>query len=962
MPAPLTPLIGRDGRVDAAWHALQGTRLLTLTGPGGSGKTRLAVELASRAESAAWVELATLADPRFLADHVATELGVPDRAGKPSLTHIIERFSSTPMLLVLDNCEHVVDAVTGFLSRLLRDCPAMKVLSTSREALGVTGERTVGVPPLSVPRDDSIESAREADAIALFVERAQDVRAGFALTARNVAAIARICRRLDGIPLAIELAAARVRALDPEQLAGRLESSIGLLETGSRAALPRHRTIRDTIDWSYELLAEGERRLLRRLSVFHGTFSLEAVEGVCALRDPQGVPSVSKDAESGAGSASELDTITALLDKSLLFCDAGDDGIRYRLLQTVREYAAERLQDAGETDAIRERHARFFLALAERAAPSIMFAGDADWLARLDDEWANLREAHDWCEQQSSRLEMALRMAVALHWYWYARGRFNEGRLRLGIALTFAEHVSPLLRGRALTALGRLAGWQGDFASVQAPASEAVTLLRPLGDRDALAYALLGTAVAASLQGRFGDARRILDEAADTQSDESDALGASIEYWKGLVAQWDGDATAARHAFEASLAIGRRLARPPLIAHAQCALGRLLAEQQERDAATSALRESLLLFRDTDDRWGLARALQGLARVAASAGGGGRAAALLGASDGIRADLSIELSPPDRGYHDATIAAALSHMGEPAFWCTWAEGRARSLSEIIASVLSERAPTEAARPTRSQAATADLRIRALGGFEAYVKDRRVEKNEWGSCRARELLAFLACYPDGCTKTQIGLALWPDASPGQLRNTFHVTLHRLRHALALPDAIQVENDRYRLNTSLVREFDAESFEQEVRSATRDLRHGADATDTLGNAVARYRGDFLAGEPVGEWACQRRDRLHLLHLESLEVLGRAQMERGRFTDAADVFRALLAVDPVNEDACRRQMICLNQIGDRAGALRAYDALVRALKDELGVKPERETTMLREKLSSGSVVSGSGSPPAL
>ena len=935
----MTPLVGRDGRVETAWQALQGTRLLTLTGPGGSGKTRLAMELGSRAANAAWVELAPLADPRFLAEYVATALGVPDRSGKPSLGHIVDRFSTRPFLLVLDNCEHVVDAAAAFIGGLLRECPAMKVLATSREALGVAGERTIAIPPLSLPADDSLAAARDADATALFVERAQDARAGFELTERNAAAVARICRRLDGIPLAIELAAARVRALDPEGLAERLDSSIGLLETGSRAALPRHRTIRDTIDWSYKLLSDDERRLLRRLSVFHGTFSLDSVEGVCM--DP------------GTATVAVLDRVTALLDKSLLHCDAGDSGTRYRLLETVREYAGERLAEAEETEAVRDRHARFFLALAERAAPAIFLAGDEAWLARLDDESANLREAHDWCEQQTARLEMSLRLGVALHWYWYARGRFNEGRLRLGIALTFAENISPLLRGRALTVMSRLAGWQGDFSSVHAPAEEAVMLLRPLGDRDALAYALLALGIAASLQERFTDGRRILAEAADTLADEPGALQSSVEYWKGLVAQWDGDRIAARQAFEASLTIGRRLGRRLLVANALCVLGRLLAATGENEAANAALRESLEIFRDADDRWGLAHALQGLARAATAAGDAHAAAGLLGAADGLREDLSIDLSPPDRHYHDATVAAALRHVAEPAFWCAWAEGRKRPVGEVVTALLSQAAVVDGSQPAAPADQAADLRIRTLGAFEAFVRGRRIEKTEWGSSRARELLAFLACHPEGCTKAQIGLALWPDASPGQLRNTFHVTLHRLRAALALPDAIQVDGDRYRLNRSLTCDLDAGRFEHDVREATRGLRRGVDATAALAAAVTRYRGDFLAGEPVGEWVEDRRHRLHQLHLEALDTLGRAQMERRRYVEAADAFRALLAIDPVNEEACRRHMVSLANLGDRASALRAYDDLVRALRDELGVKPERETSLLREKLSSSSAV---------
>jgi DNA-binding SARP family transcriptional activator len=352
-----------------------------------------------------------------------------------------------------------------------------------------------------------------------------------------------------------------------------------------------------------------------------------------------------------------------------------------------------------------------------------------------------------------------------------------------------------------------------------------------------------------------------------------------------------------------------------------------------------------------------------LARAAATAGQADRAASLLGAADLIREELGVDLDPRAKAYQDATTVAARTRLSEPAFWRGWAEGKHCALSDVITEVMKRDVASAEPAATAAPQPSADLRIRALGVFEVHVRNHRVEKSEWGSSRARELLAFLACHPDGCTKAQIGLALWPDASPSQLRNTFHVTLHRLRNALALPDAIQVDGDRYRLNPALAREFDAELFEQEVHAATRELRpstrsgrpqvveggRGGDATTALEAAIGRYRGDFLVGETVGEWADERRNRLRELHLHALDALGRARMEHGNYAEAADAFEALLARDSVNEEACRRQMICLTHLGDRAGALRAYDALVRALREELGVRPERETTSLRDKLVS-------------
>jgi DNA-binding SARP family transcriptional activator len=571
-------------------------------------------------------------------------------------------------------------------------------------------------------------------------------------------------------------------------------------------------------------------------------------------------------------------------------------------------------------------------------------------MARFDEDAANFREAHDWCEQDASRLELSLRLAVALHWYWFARGRFNEGRLRVGIALTFSDGIDPVLRGRALAVLGRLSLWQGDHAHVRQPMEQAVRLLRPQGDRASLSYAIHGLAIAELLHGRGDEARRLMDESESLlDAGQVSSLAPWIEYWRGVLAEHAGDVAAARQAYERALGAARRIGHKTAIGHALCATGRMLAAAGTAGDADRMLREALAMFRDIEDRWGIEAALQGLARTAALAGRTDAAAALLGAADLIREELGIDQLPGAKAYEDATTAAVLARIAEPAFWCAWKEGRHKPLSDLVTDVPPD--PIDAGAPARVDVTPQlfDLRIRTLGGFDVWARNRRVERSAWGSSRSRELLAFLACHGEGRTKGQIGLALWPDASPAQLRNTFHVTLHRLRRALAIPDVIEVDGERYRLNPAVSREFDAQIFEDDVRAALRELRRGVDATARLAQAAARYRGDFLAGETVGEWADEHRDRLRELQAEALDALGRAHMERERYVEAADAFRTLLTLDPVNEEACRRQMTCLAQIGDRAGALRAYDGLVRALREELGVRPERETTVLRERLFS-------------
>ncbi|HEX5829987.1 MAG TPA: hypothetical protein VFY16_03330, partial [Gemmatimonadaceae bacterium] len=344
LPVHLTRFVGRDRELDDLARLLAATRLLTLTGTGGSGKTRLAGETARRVAPAfsriAWADLAPLPDPQLLPQQVAAALHVPERPEASPLALLVGVVGGERALLVLDNCEHLVDACAELANTLLRACPRLTILATSREALGVASETAWLVPPLAC-----------AEAVQLFVDRAQAALPSFSPASDDDATIAEICRRLDGIPLAIELAAARVRVLSPEQIASRLDDAFRLLTAGSRTALPRHRTLRATMEWSFALLGAREQVLLRRLAVFAGGFSLDAAEAICA-----GGPLEADDI---------LDGVAALVDKSLVTMEPGDGEARYRLLETVRQYGAERLTESGEREALEECHARHFLALIE---------------------------------------------------------------------------------------------------------------------------------------------------------------------------------------------------------------------------------------------------------------------------------------------------------------------------------------------------------------------------------------------------------------------------------------------------------------------------------------------------------------------------------------------------------------------------------------------------------------------
>ena len=429
LPAQLTSFVGREREMPEIASLLDATRLLTLTGAGGSGKTRLGLEVAGRLtedfRDGVWLaDLARLADPNLVPQAIAAALGVRDEGLRPLLDQLSDYCQPREMLLLLDNCEHLIDACAAVAHRLLSAAPDLKILATSREPMGIGGEITFVVPTLAVPDPGSLpplDALMRFDAIRLFTERARIARPDFALTEANGAAVAEICRRLDGMPLAIELAASRVRLLPVEEIRARLADRFELLTGGSRIALPRHQTLRATIEWSYALLTEPERGLLRRLAVFAGGWTLQAAEVVCGVHDDAAQPHV-------------LDLMARLADKSLVIPEWRGRAGRYGMLETLRQFALEQLEQCGEAADTRRRHAAYFVALAEEAEEALMGSEQRAWQARLDDEHNNIQVAFDWLASAEARSvqarpeEAALRMAGALWRYWEVRGHVAEGR------------------------------------------------------------------------------------------------------------------------------------------------------------------------------------------------------------------------------------------------------------------------------------------------------------------------------------------------------------------------------------------------------------------------------------------------------------------------------------------------------------------------------------------------------
>jgi predicted ATPase len=519
LPNPLTSFVGRERELVEVREALAATRLLTLTGPGGCGKTRLALqaacEIVDRFPGGVWwVDLAPVGDEELVGPAIAESLGVRPLPGVTALQAAGGYLAPRRALVILDNCEHLAGTCATAAGALLAAGPEVVVLATGRAPLGVGGETDWRVPSLSLPGFRAaapVESLVGSDAVRLFVERTRKVRPAFGVTEKNAASVARVCNELDGVPLAIELAAARVRMLSVDQIATGLSDRFRLLTGGPRTATPRQQTLRASVDWSHDLLSDDEQVLLRRLAVFAGGFTLDAVEQVCA--------------GDGIERDRVLDLLGSLVDQSLVIAEERDSAVRYRLLETVRQYGRERLADAGEDDAVRARHRDVFLALAERAAPHLDTGRQREWLEVLDPEAANLAAAIEYALGSESRL--ALRFCAALHRWWSARGRFAEAELAFARALD-ANGERDALRARVLH--GRnLAVTAGAYEAAESYAREALALAEEIGDH----------ATAARARGALGSALQFANpEGARTEYARSAELArAAGDAWSLVVAQ-----------------------------------------------------------------------------------------------------------------------------------------------------------------------------------------------------------------------------------------------------------------------------------------------------------------------------------------------------------------------------------------------------------------------------------------
>jgi predicted ATPase/class 3 adenylate cyclase len=680
LPQQLSSFVGRERELAEITRLLSWARLVTLFGPGGIGKTRLSLQVGADAlesfpDGVWFVELAPIADPLLVPQAVASVLGVKEEAGHPVSEALVRYVKDRRVLVILDNCEHLLQSCADLVKLLLQAGPHLKILASSREHLRVAGETSHPVPPLPVPgpaEADSVTTGTQFAAVRLFAERAASARPSFALTAQNAGAVADICRRLDGIPLAIELAAARVRTLSVETIGTRLSERFRLLTDGDRTALPRQQTLRALIDWSHNLLTDPERALLRRLAVFAGGWTLEAAEGV---------------ASGGNLEKSEvIEVLTNLVEKSLVLIEPAEQ--RYRLLETVREYAQEQLQQSGEEGAVRTRHLAFYLALTEKARPELNGPDQGSWLRQLDLDRENILLAHAWCDHAKEGAEWGLRLVESIRPYWFSRGLLAL-RLRLAVEALQREgaQVPNQARCLGLFSAGQACCFMGRYTDAQDFLSASLSIARTVQNQERVEAVLELLGMVAFAQGDLIAARGYLEEARALaqRAGNPRQLAAALN---GLaqVHRAEGNLDAAQPLYTEFLALARALGDRENIAIGLLNLAMVSIGRGNSDGVCAALLDALAIAEEIGFRPAGQSVLEVSAGLAALFEQWEHAANFFGVAEAQTEQTGLHRDPADEAFLLPLVTGARKALGAGAFAAAENAGRQRSYPEAIADV------------------------------------------------------------------------------------------------------------------------------------------------------------------------------------------------------------------------------------------------------------------------------------
>lgn len=944
LPAPLSAFIGRDRELEELRELIREHRLVTIVGAGGCGKSRLALEVARRIQQGRdrvvrWVELAPLQRPELLTQHAAAQLQVLERPDRTILESLFAALQSV-RLLVFDNCEHLIEESAQFISALLKACPALHVLATSREPLCVGGERRWLLNGLAVHQQTQARD-HGCEAVRLFVDRASSVTSGFRLTETNADSIEGICRRLEGMPLAIELAAARTATLAVDQIAVRLDDALGLLTSGSRSAPPHHRTLRATVDWSFRLISAHEQDLLVRLSVFSGQFSLDAAEHVCG--------------SSGQDGDSLLDLISGLVARSLVRMHEEGGTARFSILEIIRQYAAQiAARDPDGYSVLQSRHAGYYATLAIETQPALERHQSPEIAATVALEYDNFRAALSWAFAGGDRT-IGHRLAGALWRYWGQTWQLAEAEHWWSLALDGSDSSSRDW-GQVLNGAGTFMYVNGNSERALELLGRAAEVLGSSGDHAHQAMALSTAAHVLCTSGRSKAALPLAEKAVAIARplEEAWPLCNALSNGLGLVHMNLGRLDLAEACLQEALQEARRRAPNPwalaTVARACAALaltrGRVeLARELTLEAIDAAqhLLDPHLSMRILVLAQRLLTLL-GLHAAAAHAAGSivaARRRGMLVLAEDLRAYEELENALRQK-LHPLELESCLAQGQE----CSVAQGLLRAREHIAGTDHEQRRPGDEALPG-VPAGPHDLEIRVLGCLEVLLPSFAHSILTPGQHRCVELLTYLLLHRGGQSREQIGLAFWPDASTVQVKNNFHVHLYKLRKMLGRNDFIIAAGQTYKVNPAISIWFDAELFEREITAALR-CPDAEQTTARLKGALHLYRGAFLDLPSAGEWSVEHRNRLQLLRFRGLSALADLQIGNGLLNEAIATLEQLIQADELHEEPWRRLMNCLQRNGQGDQALLLYRQLARRLRDEIGVEPEPATRALARRLA--------------